>query len=463
MGSNREVIEVLEKLPSNEKVTTLQLKENFRSSTEIVDMTKKIYYGNTIVSKTSKGNGIVKGSSGVVPLVLKIADPTTELDFIVSKLNEMVAAKARLSDIAILSRTNSKLEIIANYLSSYGIPFQKLSANPDWINDPKIQFLIDLLKFISETMKESEDQDTSSDRTSNNWESDFSLIVTMSTLKNLNDDSIQKLYAQCNKRKISLWRYINDVPKSKWPISTANRKRVEAFSNYLKPYIDKRMFDDIVDPVELLQTLSFISCNLETKMLDFKSEKEIQDFKTNLEELLRVLKICGFNKPFNINLLDWFLETYFEQSLVVHNENSISNTEGIGSVKLSTIHSSKGLEFPIVFLVGGELNNKFPIENNVLYVAMTRAKNLLYMLNINHPRVLPNATIKSLQNSLIDNTSFWKYYNEDLKRQNYMIKSNHNKYYLLQRRFGFNALEKRAYSTASLKTVSGLCKYLCRR
>ena len=84
-------------------------------------------------------------------------------------------------------------------------------------------------------------------------------------------------------------------------------------------------------------------------------------------------------------LLRWFLE---EVTLMVDTiDNKDENTD---AVKLMTVHSSKGLEFPVVFIVGAE-DSVFPLANAMLepklleeerrlmYVAITRAKDVLFI------------------------------------------------------------------------------------
>ena len=63
--------------------------------------------------------------------------------------------------------------------------------------------------------------------------------------------------------------------------------------------------------------------------------------------MLRALKLSAENRPNNTTLVEWFLDTYFDQNVVYHSTGLSSETSGArGAVRISTIHSSKGLEFP---------------------------------------------------------------------------------------------------------------------
>ena len=101
------------------------------------------------------------------------------------------------------------------------------------------------------------------------------------------------------------------------------------------------------------------------------------------------------------------------------------------------------------------------MEDNVLYVGMTRARNLLYLSNVTHGRLGTLATQNALP--LLHNDSFWQYYNKDLCRPGSVgAASNWQKYNLLQKKYGL-ASGVRGYSTVPLLgKVARACKYLSR-
>ena len=127
------------------------------------------------------------------------------------------------------------------------------------------------------------------------------------------------------------------------------------------------------------------------------SEQAAEEKYDNLGQLINMAKKYDFGAS-NANeevvssgedLLRWFLE---EVTLMV--DMIENNDENSDAVKLMTIHSSKGLEFPVVFIVGAE-DNIFPLANAMLdpktleeerrlmYVAITRAKDVLFISHAN--------------------------------------------------------------------------------
>lgn len=80
-------------------------------------------------------------------------DLAAESEFIIDKITQLICSSAKFSDIAILSRTNSHLTAIASILKKYGIPYQKLKSQPDWMDDLRIQFLLDILKVCSFSLR----------------------------------------------------------------------------------------------------------------------------------------------------------------------------------------------------------------------------------------------------------------------------------------------------------------------
>ena len=152
-----------------------------------------------------------------------------------------------------------------------------------------------------------------------------------------------------------------------------------------------------LNPADLLEYL-LKKINYKDYLVKEEGSEQVAEEKyDNLGQLINMAKKYDFGAS-NANeevvssgedLLRWFLE---EVTLMV--DMIENNDENSDAVKLMTIHSSKGLEFPVVFIVGAE-DNIFPLANAMLdpkmleeerrlmYVAITRAKDVLFISHAN--------------------------------------------------------------------------------
>ncbi|KOG98980.1 ATP-dependent 3'-5' DNA helicase [Saccharomyces eubayanus] len=460
LGNNKQIMWQLDNLHPKSSTTVLKLFDNFRSTPEIISLASRVINlppaKKQVLDNTDETPSelVRKLPSGVLPQSASFDDLTTETEFIIDKITQLICSSAKFSDIAILSRTNSHLTTLGNVLKKYGIPFEKLKSQPDWMDDLRIQFLLDIMKVCSlaSDEKHSREFDTSA-----KWQSDFSILVTMSAIKGVGDASIQALYKACGLKKLSIWKYLTVVPNFEWPLGLSIKKKIENYTANLYELIEDDQIHQLEDPLELLEKISNITHNLNLNPTYFQSVSDYQsslEFKTHLREMAQVMKVSQSNKPSGTSFIKWFLETYFDQTMVFHQAKQELKTNGPGTVKLSTIHSAKGLEFPIVFLTNGIMSN-FPMDTNSLYVGMTRARNLLYMSNMKHQNLISKTPLYS--RSIMFNESFWTYYNKDLNRSLHGVTMAHDyniqHYNRLRKDFGFY----RAYS--SLRC----CKNIFRR
>lgn len=450
LGSNSEIMSQLDNLHPKHSTTVLKLFDNFRSTPEIISLASKIINlplaDKQVIDGTDETPSelVRKLPSGVLPQIVTFDDLAAESEFIVDKITQLICSSAKFSDIAILSRTNSHLTTLANILKKYGIPYKKLKSQPDWMDDLRIQFLLDTLKVCSLASDEKHDRGFN---TSDKWQSNFSILVTISALKGIGDASIQALYKACSLKNLSIWKYLTIVPNFEWPLGLSMKKKIENYTSNLYDMIENDQIHQLDDPMELLEKVSSITNNLNLNPTYFQALSDPQsslEFKTHLQEMAQVMKISKSNKPPGISFVKWFLETYFDQTMVFHQAEQALQTTGPGMIKLSTIHSAKGLEFPVVFLTNGNMSN-FPMDTNALYVGMTRARNLLYMCNMKHERLVSRSPAYS--KNIMSNSLFWAYYNRDLGRPAFGAKMAHDnniqRYDQLRKNFGFY----RAYSS----------------
>ncbi|MBP3223109.1 MAG: DNA helicase PcrA [Actinomycetaceae bacterium] len=134
---------------------------------------------------------------------------------------------------------------------------------------------------------------------------------------------------------------------------------------------------DILD--ELMEKTGYVEALRQSK--DIQDESRLE----NLAELHAVASDYMSDNP-ESTLADWLSEI----SLVADSDQLTDDAEGFGYVTLMTVHTAKGLEFPVVFLTGMEegvfphmrsLDSQFELseERRLAYVALTRARKLLYL------------------------------------------------------------------------------------
>lgn len=349
-----------------ERSIVVKLEQNYRSTGRILAA------ANAVIAKnrgrhpkalwTDKGDG--------ERLVLRqLGTQNDEARFITSEITHAVARGAKYSDFAVLYRTNAQSNALESVFSKSGIPFR----------------LVGGIRFYER--KEIKD-----------------LMAYLCLIHNPNDN-------------LRLKRIINE-PKRK--IGAATITAIEGLASEL----DTSMFDIITRADEFLalsrvapilrsfanlmqglmqkaQTLSLP--DLFTAVLDDTGYRNMliaagpaeKERLENAEEL--VSNAVAYVTDHEDATLAGFLE---EVALVadIDNYDDVAN-----AVVLMTVHSAKGLEFPCVFLAGMEeglfpssmsLNDPSDIEEErrLAYVAITRAKQKLYLLHV-HDRLLYGRTV----------------------------------------------------------------------
>ncbi|CCE61154.1 hypothetical protein TPHA_0A00690 [Tetrapisispora phaffii CBS 4417] len=453
LGSNAKVMKILEECNGKENLKLLKLQENFRSSAEIVELSKKILLDGKQISKDNILSNAPKSYASIEPIVEYTDNILQELEYIVSEICKLVSCGAKLSDLIIMTRTNAKLDIINNFLSLYGIETKCLSSNPDWIKNSAIQCLLDITKLVYSLT-----EDSSMDEVEEYsiLKSDFSTIIMLNHVKGIGKISIKNLFEGAQKNNCSLWHYISQGSSESLPVNNTTKNKIIEFVKLFNPIIEEKVLNNLNSAHELLENITNIAYKLNTGIFEFENDQQKELFKENLYEFSRVLKNCAATKDDDMSLLKWFLQSYRDQTIVTHERYpTLRSKENM--VNLSTIHCAKGLEYPIAFVVGDLQTHKLPIDKNTLYVAATRARNLLYMINIRHYNIKATATT----NPILTNSSFWKFYNKDVSRR-YQPGAYTEKYRTIQQKYGFNSQQIRNFSINALKATRRTLRVLSR-
>ncbi|GME67824.1 unnamed protein product [[Candida] boidinii] len=397
---------------SGKRVKTIKLNQTFRSTPEILQLS------NSILNLNNHEINTVKSESDFKPIRIPFKSPIEEYKFIhseIERLIELSLGEIKPSDIAILSYSNKDIDAIYNYFNRVGkFQLNRLNTTPRWIKT-KLLFILHYLRILI------------------NPNDNFAFYSCLNLLPGIGKVSINSIYLKSLQNNISIWEYLhnNSYKKTK----TISKNTFE-FIEYIK---DKQLNLDYNDPVEVFNTIIEMSENFGLKKdiklsiyskdnlnSDLKLNLKINEYKEFLKSIFKNLKKSKTFKASNENLIQYFLHNYsneYSTHKITSNTNTTSpgdkinanaNTNNNNSnisdnstsnvysaynpneINFSTIHSAKGLEFPVVFILSNNENLIFSSEKRrVLYVGITRASSLLYWNKLDNHQIFNSLNVGS--------------------------------------------------------------------
>lgn len=330
---------------------TILLEQNYRSTSTILDSANDIIKNN----KHRKDKKLwTENGVGDKLQYYKALDEKDEALYVVNEINKLIDNGVNKSDIAVLYRTNAQSRVMEEALLKENIPY-KVVGSFYFYNRKEIKDLICYLRLLYNT------------------NDDISLQRVINVPKRgIGLKTIENLVEKANSNNSSIFDIIEDGKELGFKLMI----------NDIRAEIDNCTLTELVD---LVLEKSGIRRELES---DNSIESEIR--LENLEEFKSITK--AFEEKNGIVSLDDFLT---EISLVT---DITEHREDTDVVTLMTVHSAKGLEFENVFLIGME-EGVFPHSNSffddealeeerrLCYVAVTRAKKRLWLVNA-HKRLL---------------------------------------------------------------------------
>ncbi len=354
----------------------VKLEKNYRSGQNILKV------ANSVISKNNFRNKkeLYSEYNGGNVSIISFPTDSNEAYFVAEKIEELKKTD-KLSDIAVLYRTNFQSRIIEDALVRRSIPYKIIGSK----------------KFFDRK----EIKDT---------------IAYLKLLNNKNDN-------------ISFLRAIESHPKR------IGKKLIEKIQNEAE-YSNSSYFDATYSLIKR-NALSKIQ---QTALKDFISVFESMDLNKNTRELIEeIVKLSGYEKYLEeskeYGRIDNIMELknaakennlgeFLESISLFDYSNDIEDATDV--VNLMTIHASKGLEFKNVFIVGME-EGFFPNahlketqldmeeERRLFYVAITRAKENLFITYANS-RKRNNQTIYTTPSRFLNDIEYTKY---NTKENNY--------------------------------------------
>ncbi|WP_310652226.1 DNA helicase PcrA [Lactobacillus jensenii] len=363
-GANMENILNFEKDYKDKGVHTVKLEQNYRSTGHILSAANAVIKNNQ--NRKSKRLWTDQGSGEKITYYRAQSD-VDEAIFVISKITEAVkAGKRDYKDFAILYRTNAQSRSFEESLVKSNIPYQIVGGHK-FYDRKEIKDILAYLKLVANT----------SDSMS------FNRIVNVPK-RGIGAATVDKLLTFANERGIGVGDALSNLELV--PVSAAASKKLADFNAKL------------VDCVAYAQDTSHTVTGLTEKILEdfgytdaLKKEKTLESASRleNLDEFLTVTK--RFDDNFEADDDESLPINDFLSEVTLLSDQDDIEDDG-NQVTLMTLHAAKGLEFPVVFLVGME-DGIFPLsramleedqleeERRLAYVGITRAREKLYLTN----------------------------------------------------------------------------------
>lgn len=396
---------------------TFRLEQNYRSTRVIVDA------ANSLIAKNSARIPKKCFSEGDEGEKIKLIQAYTEQEeaqlISYSILARMRTDHAMYQDFAILYRTNSQSRAIEEALRKKNIPYVIYSGN-SFYDRAEVK---DMMAYFKLAVNPNDDES-------------FKRVVNKPT-RGIGDTTMAALSAAALNKRLSLIRTVFEEDLETFGLKKAAVERLRAFANMIAGFW-KRSSNE--DAHKFAMSIALDSGLL----MSFKSSTTIEDQAraSNVEELLNSVKVYVEERhneefeemqadesiaegaemaesDFTTVLLPDFLENVSLLSAVDMEDDE--DEDANNKVALMTVHSSKGLEFPYVYVAGME-ENLFPSggsmsseheieeERRLFYVAMTRAKKAVQfsfattrMRNGKHESNAPSRFIREVDPQYIEN------------------------------------------------------------
>lgn len=340
----------------------IKLEQNYRSTKTILQAANQVIANNKLRKEKKLWTENVGGEK------ISCFQGDSEHDeayFIVDSIRRQMAEYKRYDKFAVLYRTNAQSRVVEEVFIKSNIPYT-IVGGTKFYDRKEIKDILAYLRLIS------------------NPDDDISLTRIINVPKrNIGDTTVDKLQAYANANGQSLFNAIQETGYMGLPARTTNA--ILSFNDLLTSLIQMTDYLSVTELVEeVLKRSGYRESLKEDKTLEAQARLE------NIEEFLSV------TQEFERKNEDKSLLAFLTDLALVADIDSLGQdgaqeeVSAEGQVVLMTLHSAKGLEFPVVYLVGLE-EGVFPHsrslfdetemeeERRLAYVGITRAEERLFM------------------------------------------------------------------------------------
>ncbi|WP_336938107.1 DNA helicase II [Vibrio cholerae] len=339
-------------------VNTIRLEQNYRSTKTILEAS------NTLIANNSERMGKQLWTEGLVGEPISVYSAYNEIDearFVVSKIKGWQEQGGTLTDCAILYRNNAQSRVLEEALLQASLAY-RIYGGMRFFERQEIKDALSYLRLIN-----NRNDDTAFER------------VINTPPRGLGDKTLETIRFAARDRGCTLW----DASVGLLNDQVLTGRAASALSRFVE-LINALEEEGIDMPLHVLTDHAVKTSGLLEMYQQEKGEKSKARIE-NLEELVTATR--QFEKPEEAQEMT-MLTAFLTHAALEAGEGQADEHDD--AVQLMTLHSAKGLEFPLVFMVGVE-EGMFPSqmsaeeagrleeERRLCYVGMTRAMQKLYI------------------------------------------------------------------------------------
>lgn len=346
------------------KVTEIRLEQNYRSTGTILDAANGVISHNT----NRKDKKLWSGKGEGKPIEIYMPEnETEEANFIAESIQGIaIEEKKTYDDFGVLIRANTQSRYIEEAFLQANIPYT-MSGGTSFFERKEIKDIISYLRVIA------------------NHDDDINLLRIINVpRRGIGRAAIQVINEEAEKLGSTLWTAIQSLGQTEDSAASENLKEdLQDFvnlieSNRQKLLSGRGLSKKVRKMVEEINYKDYLITEYS------KSEKAVRFKLKNIELLLEMMERWEID-PDNTNPS---LFNYLNRITLMSRDNGDDENDK-GKVNLMTIHASKGLEFPVVFIAGAEeglIPHQRSVDENsgnveeerrLFYVAITRAREKL--------------------------------------------------------------------------------------
>ncbi len=376
-----------EKQFPNAKV--VKLEQNYRSGQEILDLANEVIKLNT----NRREKKLWSQKTANKPILWSTADSDHEAQIVVEDIVQHQSSGGHLGDIAILYRNKSQTQIFEDELRMSQVPYTVLGGQKFY----EKKEVKDLIAYMCVILNPKD-------------EMSLRRILNVPN-RGIGTATLEKYLKNAAETKTHLYAAMKDRPD----VDPKRQAHISEFTRLIDHYHQK--FDQVSLPeaisslVEEIQYLAFIEKNYDNAKQADRRKNDIMHFIESAERFVKYNDKHATLKNFVERLL---LQDSQDQKEDDEDDDDIRKNE----VTMMTMHSSKGLEFDKVYMVGTEeellpskktisLGQDINEERRLCYVGITRAKEKLIMTYCKERKIYGKNMSRFKSRFLIDLEDFY--------------------------------------------------------